>query len=123
MTKKAGIAQKRKTLEEAMNTGVVRGEAVSVAESSVKAATRAVRANIDRGDRSDREFMSADSEGLSRRASADSESVAELLEEGNAFEAAAVSGVEAADNCEGRPVEARELMENDVPDEYLEQQA
>jgi len=122
MTKKARIAKKRKTQEEAMNTGIVREEAVSVSESSVKAATRAVRANIDRGD-IDREFVSADSEGLSRRASADSESVAELLEEGNAFEAGVVSGVEAADNCEGRPVEAREVVENDVPDEYLEQQA
>ena len=50
--------------------------------------------------------------------SADSESVAELLEEGNTFEAEAVAGVEAADLDE-REVQSHEVLEDDVPDEYL----
>jgi hypothetical protein len=62
--------------------------------------------------------QAGDLEGLSRAAGADSESVAELLEEGNAFEAEAVSGVEAADE-EGE-VRTHEVPEDDVPEEYLD---
>jgi hypothetical protein len=49
--------------------------------------------------------------------SADSESVAELLEEGNVVEAEAVAGVEAAD-VDDREVQSHEVLEDDVPDEY-----
>src|SRR5579862_2431429 len=62
-----------------------------------------------------------DLQGLSHREGADSESVDELLEEGNAFEAEAVSGVEAADNEEGREVHTHEVPEDDVPEEYLDE--
>ena len=65
--------------------------------------------------------QSGDLQGLSRRPSADSESVDELVEEGNAFEADAVSGVEEADNAEGREVHTREVPEDDVPGEYLDE--
>ena len=51
---------------------------------------------------------------------ADSESVDELLDEGNAFEAGAVRGVEHADDADEREVETREVLEDDVPDEYLD---
>ncbi len=64
--------------------------------------------------------QSGDLQGLSRRAGADSESVDELLEEGNAFEAEAVSGVEDADSSDEEEVHTHELPEDDVPDEYLE---
>jgi len=57
---------------------------------------------------------------LSRRERADSESVDELLEEGNAFEADAVSGVEEADNTDEREVHTHEVPEDDVPGEYLD---
>jgi hypothetical protein len=57
-------------------------------------------------------------EGLSRIEGADSESVAELLEEGNAFEAEVIAGVEAADLDEGE-VHSHEVPEDDVPDEYF----
>lgn len=57
-------------------------------------------------------------QGLSRRAGADSESVEELLEEGNAFEAGVVEGVEDAEN--EKEVRTREAPEDDVPDEYLD---
>jgi hypothetical protein len=50
---------------------------------------------------------------------ADSESVAELLEEGNPFEADVVLGVEDAEADE-REVRTHEVPEDDVPDEYLD---
>ena len=64
--------------------------------------------------------QSADFEGLSRVEQADSESVDELVEEGNIFEAGAVAGVEEADDQDTREVHTREVAEDDVPDEYLE---
>jgi hypothetical protein len=65
--------------------------------------------------------LSGDLQGLSNVEGADSESVDELLEEGNAFEADAVAGVEEADNAEGKEVRTREVPEDDVPEEYLDQ--
>ena len=53
---------------------------------------------------------------------ADSESVVELLEEGNAFEAAVVAGVENADNTEPSEVRTHEVLEDDVPREYLDRE-
>jgi hypothetical protein len=43
-----------------------------------------------------------------------------LLDEGNAFEAGAVEGVERADDEDEREVRTREVPEDDVPEEYLE---
>jgi hypothetical protein len=62
----------------------------------------------------------ADSQGLSELERADSESVGELLEEGNTFEAGVVSGVEQADDADEREVRTREFPEDDVPEEYLD---
>lgn len=64
---------------------------------------------------------SGDLQGLSNRERADSESVDELLEEGNAFEAGVVAGVEEADEAEGKGVHTHEVPEDDVPEEYLDQ--
>jgi len=64
--------------------------------------------------------QSGDLQGLSRRERADSESVDELLEEGNAFEADVVSGVEAAGDADEQEVRTHEVPEDDVPEEYLE---
>jgi len=57
---------------------------------------------------------------VSRVAQADSESVDELVEEGNVFEAGAVAGVEEADDQDTREVHTHEVPEDDVPDEYLD---
>ena len=57
---------------------------------------------------------------MSRSKGADSESVDELLEEGNAFEADVVSGVEEADSADEREVHTHEVPEDDVPGEYLD---
>jgi hypothetical protein len=64
--------------------------------------------------------QSGDLQGLSNSASADSESVDELLEEGNAFEAEVVDGVENAPDADEGEVRTHEVSENDVPDEYLD---
>ena len=60
--------------------------------------------------------QSGDLQGLSSREGANSESVDELLEEGNAFEAEVVKGVQDADD-EGE-VRTHEVPEDDVPGEY-----
>ena len=65
-------------------------------------------------------MMSGDLQGVSGSESADSESVDELLEEGNAFEAGIVEGVERADDRAERPVRTRQMREDDVPQEYLD---
>lgn len=65
--------------------------------------------------------QSGDTEGLSRAESADSESVEELLEEGQAFEAGIVSGVENAPDADKGGVRTRQVPEDDVPQEYLDE--
>jgi len=67
-------------------------------------------------------LQSGDLEGLSNVESADSESVDELLEEGNAFEAGVLSGVEDSRGREGKEVRTREVPEDDVPGEYLDEE-
>ena len=57
---------------------------------------------------------------ISDKATADSESVEELLEEGNTFEADAVLGVENAEDADVAEVTTREVPEDDVPEEYLD---
>ena len=52
------------------------------------------------------------------RAEADSESVEELVEEGNAYEASIVDGVENAKDPDVSEVRTREVPEDDVPEEY-----
>jgi len=56
--------------------------------------------------------------GVSTVESVDSESADELLEEGQAFEAGIVSGVEDAPDADHGPVKTREVPEDDVPEEY-----
>lgn len=48
----------------------------------------------------------------------DSESADELLEEGQAFEAGIVSGVENAPDADKAEVRTREVSQDDVPEEY-----
>jgi hypothetical protein len=57
----------------------------------------------------------------SKRISLLSESVDELLEEGNAFEADVVTGVEDAGGADEREVRTHEVPEDDVPEEYLDE--
>jgi hypothetical protein len=63
--------------------------------------------------------QSGDTQQLPDTAGADSESVEELMDEGNAFEADAVLGVENAKDPDVSEVTTREVPEDDVPPEYL----
>ena len=65
--------------------------------------------------------QSGDLQGLSGRGGADSESVGELLEEGNAFEAEVVKGVEDAGEADEGEVVTHEVPEDDVPGEYRDE--
>jgi hypothetical protein len=64
--------------------------------------------------------QSGDLQGLSNREGADSESVDELLEEGNAFEAEVVKGIEDVPDADEGEIRTHEVPEDDVPEEYLE---
>jgi len=65
--------------------------------------------------------QSGDLQGLSGRERADSESVGELLEEGNAFEAEVVKGVEDAGDADEGEVVTHEVAEDDVAGEYRDE--
>ena len=69
--------------------------------------------------RSDSAGQSGDLQQIPDVAAADSESVEELLEEGNSFEAAAVYGVENAKDPDVSEVTTHEVPADDVPKEYL----
>jgi N utilization substance protein A len=63
--------------------------------------------------------QSGDIQQMPNAPEADSESVEELAEEGNAFEADAVQGVEDANDPDVSEVTTRQVPEDDVPVEYL----
>jgi hypothetical protein len=74
--------------------------------------------NADSESLADKAGQSGDVQGLSSVEDVDSESVEELLEEGQAFEAEAVSGVENAPDADQGEVKTKEVPEDDVPPEY-----
>lgn len=62
--------------------------------------------------------QSGDLQGIDNITEADSESVAELLEEGQYFEAEAVRAVENAPEPDVAEVHTKQVPEDDVPPEY-----
>jgi hypothetical protein len=84
-------------------------------------ASNPVSAQSDRGPGPDSGGQSGDVQGLSRNELANSESIAELAEEGQDYEAGIVSGVENAPDADEGPIKTREVPENDVPEEYLDE--
>lgn len=64
--------------------------------------------------------QSGDTMGLSREELAESESVEDLIEEGQYFEAGVVDGVENAPNADEGEIRTREVLQDDVPLEYLD---
>jgi hypothetical protein len=64
--------------------------------------------------------QAGDLPGLPSSAEGDSESVEELLEEGQTFEAEAVAGVEDAPDPDQGEVRTKQVPEDDVPLEYLD---
>ena len=64
--------------------------------------------------------QSGDLQGLSEDPDADSESVRELVEEGQFFEAEVINGVENAPPADAGPVKTHERKVDDVPPEYTD---
>jgi hypothetical protein len=88
-----------------------------------RAASNVNRMNLGnrRGLGADSGGQSGDTQGLSRHEHSDSESVEELLEEGQYLEAEAVGGVENARDPDEGEVTTSEFPEDDVPEEYTDQ--
>lgn len=82
--------------------------------------TYATVSNGEKGRPADSAGQSGDTQGLPNVAEAGSESVEELLEEGQSFEAEAIGGVEDAPDPDVAEVHTRQIPEDDVPSEYLE---
>ena len=98
---------------------------VSVELSSGSAASsldprRAGRLQLRNTRRRNREEQIGDLQGISLEDRADSESVGELLEEGQTLEAEAVKGIEDALDADQGEVRTHEVPEHDVPGEYLD---
>lgn len=64
--------------------------------------------------------QSGDLQGLSDDPDADSESVRELVEEGQFYEAEVINGVENAPPADAGPVRTHERKVDDVPPEYTD---
>jgi hypothetical protein len=137
--KKAKKAKKSKPVSRKKTTAAKRtvkktsGKKKAVAKKKVAAKKRPspTRKTRSQNTKQDRVFeepkprtrsgnQSGDLQGLRDIEGADSESVDELVEEGNAFEATVISGVEEADGEETREVHTHEVPEDDVPEEYLD---
>ncbi len=80
--------------------------------------SRGSRARIHQGVGLERGGQSGDIQGLSNAEDVDSESVTELVEEGQAYEAGIVDGVENAPDADERPIKTGEVPEDDVQPEY-----
>jgi hypothetical protein len=79
---------------------------------------RAGRLRFNDADESARRRRIGDLQGISMRDRADSESVGELLEEGQTLEAEAVQGIEDALDADQGEIRTHEVPEDDVPEEY-----
>jgi hypothetical protein len=84
-----------------------------------KAENIGVVAYEDAGFRARAGGQSGDTQGLSGMADAESESVKELLEEGQSFEAEVVQGVENVPDADEGEVRTHEVPEDDVPDDFI----
>src|ERR1039458_8508769 len=132
--KKRGIPKKKSTKKPVPKKAAVKTKSVgkkTIGAKTVSALKKQVREksqSVDTvafspegpGARSGRQ--SGDFQGLSSVEGADSESVGELLEEGNAFEADVVTGVKDAGNADEKEVRTHEVPEDDVPGEYLDKE-
>jgi hypothetical protein len=86
-----------------------------------RTATELTSEALESEQRSTSAGQSGDGQGLSTAEQADSESVEELIEEGQSFEAGVISGVEDAPPADVAEVTTRQVPEDDVPLEYLQE--
>jgi len=80
------------------------------------------QASIHQGVALGKAGQSGDVQALSSVEDVDSESVEELVEEGQAFEAGIVDGVENAPDADRGELPTHEVPEDDVPAEYRERE-
>jgi hypothetical protein len=130
--KKRGTAQKKFARSKAKrNVKAIKAASKSLARKKVKFSAKRKKltstgavvetASFPSGEQLERrDGQSGDLQGLSDHPTADSESVEELLEEGNALEADTIQGVENALDADQGEVETHEVPEDDVPQEYLD---
>ena len=120
---KKKAAQKGAAGAKAVGTRTIGGKTIAALKKPVRRKSQSVNTvpfPIE-GPASRSSGQSGDLQGLPDVESVDSESVTELLEEGNAFEADVVMGVADAGDAEGREVRTHEAPEDDVPGEYLDE--
>src|SRR5258707_5802677 len=128
IAKTAGIAKtkkKRVAAKTAKKKAVARKKPAAKKKSAAKKTARSrqeitnpITPSGSRGLGAASGGQSGDTQGLSRRSYDDSESVEELMEEGQYMEAEAVSGVENAPDADQGEVRTRQITENDVPEGY-----
>ena len=99
------VSRKKKTVRA---TAPVRRKSQSVETVSLEPKGLGTRAGVGAGDLQD----------ISILENVDSESAEELLEEGQAFEAGIISGVEDAPDADKSEVTTHEVPQDDVPGEY-----
>jgi hypothetical protein len=117
--KKPALAKRAAAKKPAARKKPARGKNRS-ARSGKQDVTNPVAIRGQRGLGSASGGQSGDTQGLSQRESVDSESVTELAEEGQDFEAEVVSGVENAKDPDEGEVTTTEVPEDDVPPEYAD---
>jgi hypothetical protein len=128
--RKKTAASKRKPVKKKVTKKLAKKKAVPKKKPALKRAavkTKAIRKRtegakpVNAFKKPSRSAVQAgDLQGLSNAETVDSESVGELVEEGNAFEADIVAGVEDAGRHDEREVRTHEVPEDDVPEEYLD---
>lgn len=120
LTKKRPAPRKLATKRKVAGKKTIGGKTVRTRGTREKRRREDAAALTRKAPRTHSGEQSGDFQGLRSVEGADSESVDELLEEGNAFEAEVVIGVEDADNDDEREVRTHEVPEDDVPEEYLD---
>lgn len=100
-------------------TRIAPREISSGSERSSLGSTRLSRAlrPPQRGTGDEAGGQAGDLQGLSREEDAGAESVEELVEEGQAFEADVINGVENAPDADEGPVRTHDRLEDDIPPE------
>jgi hypothetical protein len=101
------VSRKKKIVR---STAAVRRKSQSVETVSLEPKGLGTRAGVGSGDL----------QGISILENVDSESAEELLEEGQAFEAGVISGVEDAPDADKSEVTTHEVPQDDVPGEYYD---
>jgi hypothetical protein len=119
LAKKKAPAKKAAKTKGAAKTTTARKKAGAPRRKPRRKSERSYPVTFERG-ASGSAGQSGDLQGLSRVEDVDSESVNELIEEGNAFEADVVQGVTDAGNADEEEVHTHEVPEDDVPGEYLD---